>query len=241
MPEGKRDSTHLLPFPTGHSTLGKESGGWHPLPGAGPAAPTEQPWGPWGAALPQPDRLAPIGHPVTGLAQPGDPLVCAGWRSPGPRSGGSSPEVRSFTPSFCGGAVRVPGPSGGHTAPILPAVNPARSRARVNPYCNSTHFPKEAGRSLHWPGGAEGLRDLCRVTLSSRQRLHSPRLLGPGRANPFSVWSCRTPRTPSRAARGRSRSRPTAACSCRCGRGALGAGSGRMGAAGAGAYPAPAP
>lgn len=127
--------------------------------------------------------------------------------------------MRSFTPSFfC--AVRVPGRSGGHTTPILPAVNPARSLARVNPYCDSTHFPKEAGRSLHWPGGAEGLRHLCCVTLSSRQRPHSPRRLGPGCANPFSVWSCRTRRTPSRAARGHSRSRPTAACSCRCGRGA---------------------
>jgi hypothetical protein len=49
------------------------------------------------------------------------------------------------------------------------------------------------------------------------QHPHFSGRLAPGCADPFSFWSCRTQRTPSRGAPDRSKSRPTVVCLCRCG------------------------
>uniref|UniRef100_A0A8P0TNF4 ZP-C domain-containing protein n=1 Tax=Canis lupus familiaris TaxID=9615 RepID=A0A8P0TNF4_CANLF len=101
---------------------------------------------------------------------------------------------------------------GGSTV-VLPA-----SAAGPDPRPQQHPFSKVGGEAGSGRRG-QGARGLLGVTLSPRQRLRSRRRPGPGCADPSSAWSCRTRRTPSRAARGRSRSRPTAACSCRCGPG----------------------
>lgn len=99
---------------------------------------------------------------------------------------------------------------------------------RLHPVSKEGGGGEEVGLLAGGPKRKRVLSLFC-ATLSPRQRPRFPRHLGPGCADPSSVWSCRTRRTPSCAALGRSRSRPTAACMCRCGRGTH---RGRVGAGG---------
>ena len=152
-----------------------------------------------------------------------DSLAHWGWRSRG-LGRGLLPRKAQLCAQAQGLGWAVPRVSREYiTAAFQLSVGSAETSAGESSTATASIFQSRQWRR-GWLTCQGGLRDSASsfpcATLSPCQRPRSPRRQGPGCADPFSVWSCRTRRTPSRAARGRWRSRPTAACSCRYGRGA---------------------